>query len=124
MLKAPSAIIHEESSQAVLSEPRLEFYKNGHITSKVHSRIATVQTDTQDVLMSSSVVVVSLEDSSTLQTELLLYSSARQLFVTDAPVTLRRPSGIARGRGLEAKPDLSEIRIFHQQSVVTEVPRE
>jgi len=35
-------------------------------------------------------------------------------------VSVQRPEGRLQGRGLEAKPDLSEIRIFNQHALVKE----
>ncbi len=69
--------------------------------------------------LSSSVVLNSFDDHSILTTDALSYSSKDRLFRTDSEVTVRRPEGVVHGRGMEATPDLSEIHLFHQRSVLS-----
>ena len=118
-LGARTAILKEDSKQALLSEPRMEFITNGKPTSRVRAASGLLHTDTHDLQLSTSVVVESLEDHSILKTEELLYCDAKKLFETQAEIELTRPGGVLKGRGLKAKPDLSEIRIFNQRSVIT-----
>lgn len=117
------AVLREGEAEASLSEPRMEFFSKGRLASRARARSGLVLTDTQDVVLSSAVVVRSLEDGSVLETEELRYSSKDRRFRTDKPILARRPGGVLRGRGLEATPDLSEIRIFHQESVLEGKPR-
>jgi len=117
-LQARSAVLHEDDAQALLAEPRMQFYRDGRVASRVSSVTGRVRVDTHDVFLSSSVVLEVPEERSVLSTDSLDYSSRRNLFTTDAEVVVRRPEGRLKGRGLEAKPDLSEIRIFHQRSLV------
>ncbi|OGR91449.1 MAG: LPS export ABC transporter periplasmic protein LptC [Elusimicrobia bacterium RBG_16_66_12] len=117
-LRSRLAILREDEKLAELSAPAMDFYRLGKVVSRVTARGGTVNTETHDVRLSSSVVLDSLDDRSHLTTEELLYSSARGRFVTSADVQIRRPEGVVRGRGLEATPDLSEIRIYEQRSVL------
>ena len=118
-LSARSAVLHEDAGEALLSEPRMRFFRGGRVVSKVGSATGKVLVATHDVFLSSSVVLEALEDRSVLETESLTYSAKRDRFLTEAEVRVRRPEGRLRGRGLEAKPDLSEIRIFNQRAEVT-----
>lgn len=118
-LRSRLAVLREDEKLAELAEPGMDFYRLGKVVSRVTARGGAVHTETHDVRLSSSVVLDSLDDRSRLTTEELLYSSARGRFVTSADVQIRRPEGVVRGRGLEATPDLSEIRIYEQRSVLS-----
>ena len=122
-LKSRYAILHEDEQRAALTEPLMEFYKEGRAVSRVTALSGDVETETHDVRLSSSVVFDSFEDQSRLTTTELLYDSKRGLFTTQADVLIRRPDGVLHGRGLEAKPDMSEIRIFNQNSVMNGTSR-
>ncbi|MBI4061790.1 MAG: LPS export ABC transporter periplasmic protein LptC [Elusimicrobia bacterium] len=122
-LKSRHAVLHEDEKRATLAEPVMEFYKYGKAVSRVTARSGEVETESHDVRLSSSVALDSFEDKSRLTTSELLYSSARGLFTTTAEVLVKRPEGALRGRGLEAKPDLSEVRIFDQRSTFSGAPR-
>jgi LPS export ABC transporter protein LptC len=118
-LKSPRALLREDDKMADLESPAMEFYQDGKPVSHVTSLVGEVQTDTHDVKLSSSVVLDTYEDRSRLTTDLLFYSSKRGLFHTESAVVIHRPEGVIYGEGLEAKPDLSEIRIFHQRSLLS-----
>lgn len=122
-LKASSARLREEAKEADLSGPVMEFQKEGKPVSRARALRGRVQTETHDVSLSSAVVVESFEERSVLKTEKLDYSSKADLFETDAEVFVTRPDGVLRGRGMKAKPDLSEIRIFHQEAVMSGKPK-
>jgi LPS export ABC transporter protein LptC len=119
-LKARSAVLHEEAGYANLAEPHMNFFRDGRVVSHVRSLTGKVIVATHDVFLSSSVVLEAIEDKSVLETETLTYSAKRDRFLTDAEVRVKRPDGRLRGRGLEARPDLSEIRVFNQRSDVKE----
>ena len=118
-LRSRLALLREEENAATLEAPAMEFYRNGRAVSRVTAHTGEIQTETHDVKLSSSVVLNSFEDHSILTTEALFYSSKDRLFRTDSEVVVRRPEGVVHGRGMEATPDLSEIRIFHQHSVLS-----
>lgn len=122
-LTSRRAVLREDSKISTLAEPVMEFYKNGKAVSRVTALVGEVETGSNDVRLSSSVVLDSFEDRSHLTTSELLYDSARKRFTTTADILVRRPEGVLRGRGLEAKPDLSEIRIFDQRSTLSGAPR-
>lgn len=122
-LHSSLAIVREDRKLAELTRPQMDFYRAGKVVSHVTADNGTVHTESHDVRLSSSVVLDSLDDHSHLTTDELLYSSARDRFVTSSDVEIRRPEGLVRGRGLEATPDLSEIRIFEQRSVLSDKKR-
>lgn len=118
-LKSRLARLREDEKTVSLDKPTMEFYRAGRAVSRVTALQGEVQTDTHDVKLSSSVVLDSFEDHSRLDTDEMLYSSKRARFHTESAVVVRRPEGVIRGEGMEATPDLSEIRIFRQRSVLT-----
>ncbi len=121
-LRARSALLKEDKKEADLTLPSMDFFKMGKVVTHLRSDTGIVNTETSDLRLSSDVVVTSIEDQSVVKTELLLYSSEQKKFYTEAAVAVTRPGGILHGRGLEANPDLSEIRIFHQTSVIDKEP--
>lgn len=122
-LKSRLAVLREDDTSATLERPSMEFYRDGKIVSRVTALAGEADTNTHDVRLSSSVVLDSFDDRSRLTTSELLYSSARRKFTTKADIVVKRPEGELRGKGLEAAPDLSEIRIFNQRSTFTESPK-
>ncbi len=122
-LKSRRALLREDSKLALLTEPVMEFYKAGKAVSRVTALSGEVETETNDVRLSSSVALDSFEDKSHLTTTELFYNAKRGRFTTTADILVTRPEGVLRGKGLEAKPDLSEIRIFDQRSVLSGAPR-
>jgi LPS export ABC transporter protein LptC len=119
-LAARNAVLHEEAGYANLAEPHMRFFRGARVVSRVRALTGKVIVETHDVFLSSSVVLDAIEDRSVLETETLTYSAKRDRFLTDAAVLVKRPDGLVHGRGLEAKPDLSEIRIFNQRAEVKE----
>jgi len=122
-LHSRSAVVREDSKLASLQQPRMEFYKKGKAISLVTALAGEVDTATQDVKLTSSVVMDSYDDKSRLTTSELFYSSKRGLFTTPADILIKRPEGVLRGKGLEATPDLSVIRIFNQSSTLSGAPQ-
>jgi LPS export ABC transporter protein LptC len=122
-LKSRTAELHEDAKTADLAAPVMDFFRKGKAVSRVTALTGTVQTDTHDVTLSSSVVLDSFDDHSHLTTDVLYYSSKRERFHTESPVVIKRPEGVIHGEGMEATPDLSEIRIFRQRSVLAGKPK-
>lgn len=122
-LKSSRAVLREDEKRASLAEPIMEFHENGKTISRVTALTGEVETETNNVRLSSAVVLDSFEDHSRLTTSELIYSSARGRFTTEADILVKRPEGEVRGRGLEAKPDLSEVRIFNQKSTMSGASR-
>ena len=121
-LVARSAVLHEEAGYANLAEPHMRFFRDGRVASRVSALTGKVLVATHDVFLSSSVVLEAIDDRSVLETDAMTYSARRDRFLTDSEVRVQRPDGRLRGRGLVAKPDLSEIRIFNQRAEVREKP--
>ena len=117
-LSAHLGVLKEDRDETLLTEPRMEFYQDGRVASKVESRHGVVELATHDVLLSSSVVLTSVDENSVLTTDELKYSAAKAKFFTDKHIELRRPGTVLKGRGLEANAKLTEFRIYHQESVV------
>jgi LPS export ABC transporter protein LptC len=122
-LHSPSAELSEDAQTAVLSDPKLQFYKNGKLESTLRAESGAVDMQTQDVVLSSSVVATSISDGGTLLTEHLEYRAKSATFFTDRDVLVKRPGGTLRGKGLEANQDLSQIRIFKQRAELEQAPK-
>ncbi|MFI5362261.1 MAG: LPS export ABC transporter periplasmic protein LptC [Elusimicrobiota bacterium] len=118
-LRSRLAQLREEQNNATLESPIMDFYTDGKISSRVTAINGEIATDTHDVHLSSAVVLTSYEDHSVLTTDRMVYSSKAKRFRTDSDVVVRRPEGVAYGRGMEATPDLSEIHIYQQHSILS-----
>lgn len=118
-LEARLAFLNAGSRKLSLEEPRLSFFKDGSLFSSAQSKTGAADIENRELFLSNSVVVKSIKDKTTLKTEGLVYSDKIKKFSTDLPVVLSRPDAVVRGSGLMANADLSELRIYHQESVVT-----
>lgn len=118
-LRSRLAVLREDEKIADLEAPTMDFYRDERAVSRVRALSGLARTDTHDIKLSSAVVLDSFDDRSELTTDDLFYSSKTKRFHTDDPVVIRRPEGTLRGVGLEATPDLSEIRIFRQTSTLS-----
>jgi LPS export ABC transporter protein LptC len=121
-LKAAAATLENGDAVALLEKPEVRFFKDKKQVSTVSADSGVIETDTHDVTLSTNVVVHSVEDRTTLKTSQLVYSSAKKKFLTDREVEVNRPGGSLHGKGLEASPDLTDIRIFNQRTVLEKVP--
>ena len=117
-LIASKAVLVEEDQKAYLTDPHMLFYKENIPDTKVKSKTGVIQTETHDVILSSDVVAVSLKDANQLYTSELFYSAAKHQFSTHKNVKVVRPSGVTFGHGMVASEDLSDIKIFHEKSLV------
>ena len=117
-LSSSIARLREDEKAAYLDLPHLELYKGGHPASRASSIKGKIFLGSNDIRLSSAVIVSSLRDKTVIRTSVLSYSSKSKELWTDAPVTLEKPGVVTHGRGLRAAPDLSEITIFKQESEV------
>lgn len=122
-LRSRLALLHEDRKDATLEAPVMDFYRESRVTSRVTALTGVIATDTHDVHLSSSVVLTSYEDRSVLTTDAMDYSSKDKRFRTNLDVVIHRPEGVVYGQGMEATPDLAEIHIFRQRSVLKGAPQ-
>lgn len=76
-----------------------------------------VKLDTHDLTAWGGVEVKG-EDGTTLYTDRLMFSATRQLILTQSPVKIVKNDSILMGEGLEATPDLSEVKIFRHEAEI------
>jgi len=116
-LSAPKASLTLEGD-ADLERPEILFYKDGKHTSTANATKATVRGGQRNVVLQGDVVITSLQEKTTLRTDRLDYSAAKQMFRTESEVFIERPGAKLKGRGLEADAALENITIFHQRTVI------
>ena len=109
----------EERFTAELDKPRLTLYDKGAVASRAESDGGTIHTLTHEIQLSTHVVLTSVKDRSVLHTDRLLYSPEKNKVYTDDPVAIDSPDGHMVGQGLEATPDLKEIKIKKQKTTIT-----
>lgn len=117
-LEAARAVLLEDRSKMVLDTVLASIYEKGRPSAKIRAVSGEMDTATKDVTLSTHVVVTSLGEGSTLKTELLLYLPREGRIRTGAPFELDRADALILGEGIEATPDLSEIKILKQKTVL------
>jgi lipopolysaccharide export system protein LptC len=75
-----------------------------------------------DMFLRGNVVVVST-DGSKMTTEWLRFNKKIDLITSTAPVKIVREDSITEGVGMEAKPDLSSVKIFNQNLRIKGKPK-
>jgi len=70
-----------------------------------------------DAYLSRNVVMVST-DGTRVETDWTRYSKKNDLIFSTAPVRVIRNDSITDGIGMEARPDMSELKIFKQNLVI------
>lgn len=116
-LDARRAVI-SNAGDALLEKPSVLFYQGGRHASTAVAKKATVNGESQMIVLEEDVVIIGHEEKTTLRTSRLEYSEQDRRFRTDRRVDIERPGGRLRGRGMEGDAALSEITIYKQETVV------
>lgn len=119
-LKTPTAKIFEKSGKAMLTSPVIEFMENNKVVSRITSERSELQLETKDMVMEKNVVARSLKDQTTLETSLLRYSPSKKKIYTEKEVLITKDGTRMKGHNFEANPDLSEISIENQVTLLAE----
>ncbi len=116
-LASPRARVNLDGT-AALETPEIRFFRDGRHASTARSKKGSVHGDGKDVALVGAVVITAISDKTTLRTERLDYSAKTERFRTEDAVTVVRPDAVLHGRGLEADATLSNITIYHQETVL------
>lgn len=117
-LDAAFAKIYEQEEKAYLTLPKMIFYRQGKIISKVRGKKGELITNTKDIDLKDDVVVESLVDGAILKSPSLHFSSASNKIWSTDKVTLYQGGTVVHGRGFTANPDLSEVVIEKQKTLL------
>ena len=135
ILNSEIAQVYDKQKKITLDNFKIEFIdhkedKNSHskeslILAKKRMTTAAlltapkgeVNTENKDLLAWGGVKVES-EDGTTLTTERLLYSTKKQKITTESAIKIVRSDSILIGEGLEATPDLNEVKIFRHKASI------
>ncbi|MBI2618527.1 MAG: LPS export ABC transporter periplasmic protein LptC [Ignavibacteriales bacterium] len=114
LIRAGYIRVYEDPRQTLLSDGVVVdfFDSEERRTSILTSNEAKVNDLTNDLEAWGTVVVVSLEDSTTLKTERLFWDNRRQLIHTQEFVRIVGTKERIQGHGLEAQQNLRNYRIF------------
>ncbi|MFA5161031.1 MAG: LPS export ABC transporter periplasmic protein LptC [Elusimicrobiales bacterium] len=110
---------HQTALLSSESPVRMKTVRDNSV-STVTARKGSYDAAGRSAVFTGNVVARSEKDKTMLETEKLFYSAKRALIYTDEAVRLTGDSTVVRGRGFEAKPDLSEISVMNQE---TELPK-
>jgi lipopolysaccharide export system protein LptC len=127
---APLGEVFTASNVMRLTHMKSEFYEDGQRSGQVQSELALMATGPapkpidgvtlageNDVYLSSDVVMVSTDGTKVL-TDWARYSRKNDLITSTAPVKVVRQDSITNGVGMEARPDMSDLKIFHQTLLI------
>ncbi len=98
-------------------ESLMQAKKAQTLSARLSAPKGEVQTVTRDLSAWGGVHVQS-QDGSTLSTERLNYSAARQRVWTESHVKIVRKESTLIGEGMEATPDLSTVKIFKHRAEI------
>lgn len=117
-LTASTADIYDNGTRIKLSSPTLVMQENGQETSSVSSREGEMEVEEKNITLRGMVKGRSKKENTSLETELLHYSRMQEKIWTEEEVTVMQNDVTVLGKGMEAKPDLSEVTIRQQQTLV------
>lgn len=125
-VKAPVGELYTNSNVIRMSHMQSTFYENGQRSGGVESGFALMATgpspqplngialhDDGDVYLSTNVVMVSTDGTKVL-TDWARYSHKNDMITSSAPVQVVRRDSVTNGVGMEARPDMSDLKIFNQ----------
>jgi LPS export ABC transporter protein LptC len=119
-LDADKAYVYIDSNRIDVTRPSIRFFDStGAVTSTLTADSGWVQSKTSDLVARSNVHVAT-RDSTYLNTDSLAWRNARQVIVTDAPVTIRSPQGSISGIGLTSDPGLRRVEIKQTVQATTQ----
>ena len=111
VLKADNAMVFEDSDQIELTDLRIDFFEEtGEVRSTLTADKGYLSRRTNDMLVRGSVVVYSA-DGTILTTEELSWNERLGKIESDKPVRATKDRDVFTGVGVEADPDLKNIRI-------------
>lgn len=87
------------------------------IESTLTARYARFYSQTQNILVKDSVVVIN-KDSTRLETEELIWNQQQQKFYSERPVKITGKNQITYGDGLEANADFTVFQIKRQRGII------
>ncbi len=107
---AEKSLLYEEKGEIAVIEPRVYFFTDGRVTSRLTAREGRVWLKSSNLLAKGEVVVAT-EDSTYLFTDSLIWNNSEQRIETDARVKIKNRSSVLEGEGLIADANLSQITI-------------
>lgn len=119
-LDAMAARLEESETRIYFEAPRLKFFEKEQATSELSADTGFLDLMKKDAELVKNVVVVSWTERMTLKTGKLFFSSRKNKIWTDEEVTVLRGRNMMRGRGFTANPDLTEIEIIRQETMVNQ----
>jgi LPS export ABC transporter protein LptC len=115
-LDATTARFVDGETRIYLDGPKIHLFENGAPSSDIDAETGFLNMAQKDAQIETNVKVVSKSEAMTMLTSRLFFSSEKNIIWTEDPVTILRGDTITHGKGLTAKPDLSEIEITQQET--------
>jgi len=114
IIHASHIAVFDERKETYLDDGvRVEFYNEQSVrTSVLTSKRAKVNDITRDLEASENVIVVSDSDKTTLRSQKLFWSDAKQLIHTTEYVEIDAPDEKIQGIGMESDKGLKRYKIF------------
>ena len=110
-LSARRALIFEQADRMELDRLRIDYYdENGDATSTLTARSGVLKTRTNDMEALGDVVVTA-NDGTVLTTERLTWNELTRKIESDRFVRVTKGKDVFTGTGVEADPDLKNIKV-------------
>jgi LPS export ABC transporter protein LptC len=111
VLRADNALVFERADQIELTDLRIDFFKEtGEVRSTLTADKGFLSRRTNDMEVRGDVIVYAA-DGTILTTETLSWNERTGKVETEDPVRVTKDSDVMTGEGVEADPDLKNIRV-------------
>ena len=123
-LKAVSAEAYDEQGEILAQDVVVDFYDGGVVSSRMWADKGRLDQSSRNLEASSNVVMMSIEDGTKLETELLWWDSAKETVRTDRPVIMTtKENDRIEGAGMEALPNMKIIKVENVHGIIRNVDR-
>lgn len=119
-LDSLTARLEKGETLIYFEHPFIKFFDNDRVSSQLKADTGFLDMIEKNAELVTNVRVVSKTEAMTLETSKLFFSSAKNKIWTEEDVVIHKGGSVTRGHGFTANPDLSEIEITRQETVVTQ----
>jgi LPS export ABC transporter protein LptC len=121
-ISAEHALIYEDADRVEMIELRVDFFdEEGEVRSTLTANEGVLKRRTNDMEVLGSVVVYAA-DGTILTTERLTWDEHRGKVDTDRPFRVTKDTDVMTGVGMEADPDLKNIRVKSEFKAYVKTP--
>ena len=121
-LKAVDAKVYDDQGEILAKGIVIEFYENGVVSSRMWAERGRIDQRSHNLEASSNVVIVSVEDGTRLETQILWWDNSKESIRTDRRVVMTtKENDRIEGTGMEALPNMKIIKVENVHGIIRNV---